>query len=103
MKRLLLLCLSLVSAASAIAADYDVLIRNARVVDGTGNPWFYSDIAVKNGKIAAIGKLEGKTADRTIDAAHRIAAPGFIDVHTHVEGEIDRVPRADNFLLDGVT
>src|SRR5450432_4714051 len=87
----------LFSAAAWAASDYDVLIRNARIVDGTGNPWFYSDLAIKNGKIAAIGKLDNRTATRTIDAAHRIVAPGFIDVHTHVEGEIDRIPRADNF------
>jgi N-acyl-D-amino-acid deacylase len=101
-----LLCLFLFSAAAiwaAAAPDYDILIRNARVVDGTGNPWFYSDIGIRNGKIATIGKLDNKSASRTIDAAHRVAAPGFIDVHVHVEGEIDRVPRADNFLLDGVT
>src|SRR6185312_8631326 len=94
---------ALLLAVELLSTDYDVLIRNARVVDGTDNPWFYSDIAIKDGKIAAIGHLENHSATRTIDAAHRIAAPGFIDVHTHVEGEIDRVPRADNFLLDGVT
>ena len=95
---LLLLC-----AVTATAADYDILIRNTRLVDGTGNPWTYSDIAIRNGKIAALGNLKSKTATREIDARNGIAAPGFIDVHTHVEGEIDRVPRADNFLLDGVT
>jgi N-acyl-D-amino-acid deacylase len=94
---------ALLLAAALLSADYDLLIRNTRLVDGTGNPWTYSDIAIKDGKIAALGTLGNKSATRTIDAAHRIAAPGFIDVHTHVEGEIDRVPRADNFLLDGVT
>jgi N-acyl-D-amino-acid deacylase len=89
--------------AFLLGADYDLLIRNARVIDGTGNPWFRADIAVKGGRIAGIGKLTGATADRTIDAAERVVAPGFIDVHTHIEGEIEKVPRADNFLLDGVT
>lgn len=84
-------------------AQYDVLIRNARVIDGTGNPWFHASVAVKNGRIAAIGRLEGATAARVIDAAGRVLAPGFIDVHTHVEGAIEKVPRADNYLLDGVT
>lgn len=99
------LCAAILLTATAFAAtpDYDILIRNARLVDGTGNPWFYSDIGIRNGKIAAIGDLANKSATRSIDAAHRVAAPGFIDVHVHVEGEIDRVPRADNFLLDGVT
>jgi len=99
MSRLLLLCLLPVAAR---AADYDLLIRNARVIDGSGNPWYLADIGVKSGKIAAIGKLISATADRTIDAANRVVTPGFIDVHTHVE-DLEKLPRADNYLLDGVT
>jgi N-acyl-D-amino-acid deacylase len=91
------------AALPLLAADYDVLIRNARVVDGAGNPWFRADVAVKDGRIAAIGPLSSATALRTIDARERIVAPGFIDVHTHVEGNLERSPRGDNFLLDGVT
>lgn len=89
--------------ALAAAADYDILIRNARVLDGAGNPWFRADVAVKDGRIAAVGHLGGATAARTIDARERIVAPGFIDVHVHVEGNLERSPRAANFLLDGVT
>jgi N-acyl-D-amino-acid deacylase len=89
--------------AVLLASDYDLIIRNARVIDGTGNPWFHADIAVKAGRIAAVGKLPSATADTTIDAKQRIVAPGFIDVHTHIEADIEKVPRADNFLLDGVT
>ncbi len=88
---------------TAAAADYDLLFRNARVVDGTGNPWYLADVGVKDGRIAAIGRLNGKTAERVIDAARRVLAPGFIDVHTHIEGGIEKVPRGDNYLLDGVT
>jgi N-acyl-D-amino-acid deacylase len=84
------------------AADYDIIIRHARVIDGSGNPWFRADVAIKGTRIAALGRVEG-TAARTIDAHERIVAPGFIDVHTHVEGGIERNPRGDNFLLDGVT
>jgi N-acyl-D-amino-acid deacylase len=84
-------------------AQYDVLIQNARIVDGTGNPWYLDSIAIRDGRIAAVGKLEGATAARTIDARNRVAAPGFIDVHTHIEGTVEKVPRGDNFLLDGVT
>src|SRR5579872_4764006 len=83
--------------------DYDLLIRNARVLDGAGNPWFRADVAVKDGRIAAVGHFSNATADRVIDARERTVAPGFIDVHVHVEGNIERNPRADNFLLDGVT
>jgi N-acyl-D-amino-acid deacylase len=93
--------LLLVSPA-LFAANYDVLIRHARVIDGTGNPWFHADVGIKDGKIAAIGRLDGPAA-KTIDAAERVLAPGFIDVHTHIEDDIEKVPRADNFLLDGVT
>ena len=84
-------------------ADYDLLIRNARVLDGAGNAWFRADVGVKDGRIAAVGRLANATADRVVDARERIVAPGFIDVHVHVEGNIERNPRADNFLLDGVT
>ncbi|MCX6627454.1 MAG: amidohydrolase family protein, partial [Candidatus Solibacter sp.] len=84
-------------------ADYDVLVRNARVIDGSGNPWFRADLAVKDGRIAAIGRLPAATATRTIDARERTLAPGFIDVHTHIEGGVEKNPRGDNFLLDGVT
>jgi N-acyl-D-amino-acid deacylase len=93
----------LLLAAIASAADFDILIRNARVYDGTGNPWYAASLGVQDGKIAAIGRLDGKTADRVIDAAGRAVSPGFIDVHTHIEGALEKVPRADNYILDGVT
>jgi N-acyl-D-amino-acid deacylase len=96
-----LLCLFF--AITLHATDFDVLIRNARVIDGSGNAWFRADIGVKDGRIAAVGKLPLATADRMIDAGDRIAAPGFIDVHTHIEGSVEKVPRGDNYLLDGVT
>lgn len=89
--------------AALQAADFDILIRNARVVDGTGNPWYHADVAVKDGRIAAIGRLNQASAGRTIDAAGRVVAPGFIDVHTHIEGTIEKVPGADNYVTDGVT
>src|SRR5690348_12296655 len=99
MLRLLALLLPLTAAA----ADYDLLVRHARVIDGSGNAWFRADVAVKGGRIAAVGRLGSASATRTIDAGERVLAPGFIDVHTHVEGGINRNPRGDNFLLDGVT
>ena len=103
MSRLLAQCLFACLFTDVVrAAGYDLLIRNARVIDGSGNPWYLADIGVKSGKIAAIGKLASATADRTIDAANRVVTPGFIDVHTHVE-DLEKLPRADNYLLDGVT
>ncbi len=72
-------------------------------MDGTGNSWYYGDVGVKNGKITAIGKLNQATASRTIDAAGLVVAPGFIDVHTHIEGDEMVTPTGDNFIHDGVT
>jgi N-acyl-D-amino-acid deacylase len=97
------LCLSLFLSIPLLAADYDLLIRNARVVDGAGNPWFRADVAVKNGKIAAIGRLSAASAARSIDAQGRVVAPGFIDIHTHVEDGVEKVPGGDNYVMDGVT
>jgi N-acyl-D-amino-acid deacylase len=81
----------------------DVLIKNGRILDGTGNSWFYGDVAVKDGKIIKIGALQNITAAKTIDAKGLIVAPGFIDVHTHIEGDEVKNPTADNFIYDGVT
>lgn len=83
---------------------YDLLIRNARVVDGTGSPSRTADIAVRAGRIVRVGAIpENDGASRVINAGGRVAAPGFIDVHTHVEGAVERIPRGDNYVLDGVT
>lgn len=95
------LCWIGIGAASGQTAD--VIIRNGKVLDGTGNSWTYSDIAIRNGKIVAVGKLANWTADKQIDASGLIVAPGFIDVHTHIEGDERKNPTADNFIYDGVT
>jgi N-acyl-D-amino-acid deacylase len=81
----------------------DVLIKNGKIIDGTGNSWYYGDIAVKDGKIAAMGRLENWKSNKTIDATGLIVTPGFIDVHTHIEDEEAKNPLATNFIYDGVT
>ncbi len=89
-----------------IGADFDLLIRDARVVDGTGSPWFRADIGIRGDLIVALGALAGKTADQIVDAEGLVLSSGFVDVHTHVEGSgrgIERIPDAQNFLRDGVT
>jgi N-acyl-D-amino-acid deacylase len=80
---------------------YDFILRNGRVVDGTGNPAFFADVAVKGGRIVEIGRITA-LALKEWDASGLIVAPGLIDVHTHAE-DIDDRPLAENFLRMGVT
>ncbi|MFN0123385.1 MAG: N-acyl-D-amino-acid deacylase family protein, partial [Blastocatellia bacterium] len=89
--------------AISSAPDFDLLITGGRVVDGTGNPWFIADVAIKSGRIADIGRIASARAARTLDARGKIVAPGFIDVHTHIEGGMTAWPAAENFLQMGVT
>ncbi len=86
-----------------LAQDFDILIRNGKVINGTGNSWFHADLGIRNGRILAIGNLAGRSATKTLDATGLIVSPGFIDVHGHIEGSIFERPTADNFLYDGVT
>jgi N-acyl-D-amino-acid deacylase len=93
--------LFLVTCLPLAAADYDLIIENARLVDGTGAPPFVGAVAVKDGRIAAVGTVAGSAGNR-IDAGGRVLAPGFIDVHTHSEN-LAKIPDAENFLRMGVT
>lgn len=63
--------------------NFDVFIKNGRIVNGTGNPWFKADLGIKDGKIVKIGKLPTNHAERIIDAKNLIVTPGFIDMHAH--------------------
>ena len=100
---LLLFILITPLSINAQKTTFDLLIRNGKVIDGSGNPWFRADIGIVGDKIVAIGHFDSTQAKRTIDATGMIVSPGFIDVHTHVESGIKRVPTADNYILDGVT
>ncbi len=68
---------------AADPAPYDLLIRNGRIVDGTGNPWFVGDVAIRGDKIVAVGRVPTAPARREIDARGLLVAPGFIDMHSH--------------------
>jgi N-acyl-D-amino-acid deacylase len=102
MKRMLL-ALAALAALGANAQAYDLVIRNARIVDGTGNPWYRGDVAVQDGRIAAIAPSIAAGGARVIDAQGQVLAPGFIDVHTHAIRGIFEKPTADNYIRQGVT
>jgi dihydroorotase/N-acyl-D-amino-acid deacylase len=93
----------LLAAVPTLAQEYDVILRNGRVVDGTGAPWFRADVAVSSDSIVAVGAGLPGTGRREIDVRGRVVAPGFIDIHTHARRGIFEVPTADNYLLQGVT
>ena len=95
--------LAILATLPLLAQDYDILIRNGRIVDGTGNPSFIADLALSNNRVAALGKLTGKTAKRTIDAAGLTVAPGFIDIHNHSDFTLLRDGNAQSFIRQGVT
>jgi N-acyl-D-amino-acid deacylase len=89
-------------AFDRVADEYDLVITNARIVDGTGNPWFRGSIAVKAGRIVKVGTVDAANARQTIDAKNNVVAPGFIDVHVHTE-DVFSHPEAENFIRMGVT
>ena len=101
-----LLCLLLGIAPLSPAVQsptYDLLIRNGRIVDGTGNAWFRGDVALRGDTIAAVGKLDGATARRVIEANGQIIAPGFVDTHSHARRQIFEETKAENYIRQGVT
>jgi N-acyl-D-amino-acid deacylase len=81
---------------------YDLVLRNGKIVDGTGNPWFHGDLAIQGDKIAALGKFVGK-GKREIDAKGLIVAPGFIDMHSHSDFTILEDGNAQSKIRQGVT
>jgi dihydroorotase/N-acyl-D-amino-acid deacylase len=91
------------SFALAQAPAYDILITNARIVDGTGAPWFVGDIGIRGDRIAAIGNLHDATAEKRIDASGLVASPGFIDVQGQSEFNILVDGRAASKITQGVT
>ena len=101
-----LLCL-LMFAATGGAQGFDVLIRGGRVLDGSGNPWFYQDIGVRDGRIVAVGDLGEAEASRVIDASGLYVMPGIIDIHSHANGDFNQEePQAratNNNLTQGIT
>ena len=100
---LVVVLLAIAGPSAQAPRAYDLLIRNARIVDGTGSPWYRGEIAVSGDTIAAVAPLIAGTAARVIDARGMVVSPGFIDVHTHARRGIFDVPTADNYVRQGVT
>jgi N-acyl-D-amino-acid deacylase len=93
----------LLMAGLASAQDFDVVIRGGTIVDGAGNPAYAGDLGIRQGKIAAMGRLAGKTATRTIDATGLTVAPGFIDIHNHSDYSLVQDGNAQSMIRQGVT
>src|SRR5437762_303487 len=95
----------LLCADSTLFADtpYDLLIRNGTIVDGSGNPWFRGDVAVRGERIVAVGRVPPGTAKREIDAKGLVVAPGFIDIHSHSDFLLLEDGHAQSKIRQGVT
>ena len=101
MKRFLFLVLLAGVVVHGQTAPFDAIIRNGTVIDGSGNPRFEADIAIRNGIIVAIGALPAATGGEEINARGMFVAPGFINIHSHASA--DALPTAVNMLTQGVT
>lgn len=99
---LLLALLPIVSTASG-QRHYDVIIRNGHIIDGTGSPWYGADVGIRDGRIAAIGRLDDAVGRRTIDAKEMIVAPGFIDMLGQSELTILVNPHVPSKIFQGIT
>jgi N-acyl-D-amino-acid deacylase len=100
---LFLLAVVSLSCQTSPEGPYDIIIQNAKIIDGTGNPWYQSDIGIYRDRITAIGKLDPRLAKRVIDAAGKVVAPGFIDMLGQSEYAILVDSRAMSKISQGVT
>ncbi len=89
--------------AVSIRNQFDLIIKNGAIIDGTGSEEFLADVGIRDGIIKMVGKIESTSADRIIDAAGHKVVPGFVDIHTHTDSAILRLPTADSKLRQGVT
>jgi N-acyl-D-amino-acid deacylase len=91
------------TGVSAQQPSYDLLIRGGHVIDGTGNPWFEADVAIRGDRIVAVTRLPNASAKRVIDARGLVVAPGFIDLHTHSDLPLLNDGNAESKVREGVT
>ena len=97
--------LTLVVLSTGRAAEFDVLIRGGRVLDGSGTPWVYADVGINGDRIAAVGRLPEAKAKQVIEAAGLYVAPGFIDGHSHAGPALagEKLADAAALLAQGIT
>jgi N-acyl-D-amino-acid deacylase len=98
----LCLCVCVVSLR-AQTPPYDLVLRNGRIVDGTGSPWYRGDVAIRGDTIVRIAPSITEPAARIVDVGGQVIAPGFIDIHSHARDGIFAVPAAENYIRQGVT
>src|SRR6202171_6059587 len=101
--RILPLGFVLLLSPFAFGQNFDLLIRGGRIVDGTGNPSFLGDVAIRGGRIVAMGHFAGGARTRTIDATGLTVAPGFIDMHNHSDYTLVFDGNAQSMIRQGVT
>src|SRR6185503_15812819 len=96
------LALSHPSIVQGTAEEYDLIIRHGKIMDGSGNPWFHGDVAIKRDRIAGVGRINGE-ATRVIDAAGLVVVPGFIDIHSHSDWVLLEDGNGQSKIRQGVT
>jgi dihydroorotase/N-acyl-D-amino-acid deacylase len=99
----LLTIIILLASHSHAQSSFDLVITNGHIIDGTGSPWYSGDLGIRDGKVAAIGNLSAAPRKRTIDAAGKVVAPGFIDMLGQSELSILVDPRLPSKIFQGIT
>ncbi|MEM8894607.1 MAG: amidohydrolase family protein [Bacteroidota bacterium] len=113
MLRLLLCLLTYSLGFESYGQTYDMVILNGRVMDGSGNPWYYQDLGIKDGRIEKLGLLKPGDGEEVLDAKGKIVAPGFVDIHSHADGnqgheyglrkDHPMMKAAHNLVMQGIT
>lgn len=94
----------LFSSCRKAEMKYDLVIKNGRVLDGSGNPWFRADLGIRGQRVAAIrDRIDSGQAAKVIEAEGLVVAPGFIDIHTHADRDLLDIPGCENYVSQGVT
>ncbi|MEM6511215.1 MAG: amidohydrolase family protein, partial [Pseudomonadota bacterium] len=91
------------SSGITYGQSFDLIIKNAMLLDGHGGKAVRADVGIESGKITKIGDMVADKAQQVIDAKGKVVTPGFIDLHSHAERSIAELPRLDNLVQQGIT